>query len=158
MDFAGSTIFPAVGAEAGGSTGTLTTGRALGLFGNSVIGVIGAILRVFVSGLFAISAGGLVGSIVSATVGAALPLFIFGNRLLPSHSVSQKGWYDRIMKGRVKPTASRRGPRARPWPGVGMMRKERISGTRASFVATPTKMLRLGCLAGLLYGPASLVD
>ena len=50
----------------------------LGLLGNIVVGIIGAVLGGFVFGLLGITAGGLIGSIVTATAGAALLLFIVG--------------------------------------------------------------------------------
>ena len=78
MDIQALVIFLAIGAVAGWLAGTLMKGGGFGLLGNNVVGVIGAVLGVFVFGLRGISAGGLIGSIVSATAGAALLLFIIG--------------------------------------------------------------------------------
>lgn len=49
-----------------------------GLFGNIVVGVIGAVVGGFVFNLLSISTSGLIGSIITATAGAALLLFIAG--------------------------------------------------------------------------------
>jgi uncharacterized membrane protein YeaQ/YmgE (transglycosylase-associated protein family) len=69
-------IFLGIGAFAGWLAGTLMKGRGFGLFGNIVIGVIGAVLGGSVFNFLGISAGGLIGSIITATVGAALLLFV----------------------------------------------------------------------------------
>ena len=49
-----------------------------GLFGNIVVGIIGAAIGGFVFGLLGVSAGGLIGSIVTATAGAGILLFLVG--------------------------------------------------------------------------------
>jgi uncharacterized membrane protein YeaQ/YmgE (transglycosylase-associated protein family) len=59
-------------------------GHSFGLFGNLVVGVIGAFLGGFLFRLVGLLTVGLLGSLISATVGAVVLLFIlqkFGKRL-----------------------------------------------------------------------------
>ena len=67
-----------VGGIAGWLAGKLMKGGGFGLFGNIVVGIIGAVIGSFVFGLLGISASGLIGSIIMATVGAAILLFLVG--------------------------------------------------------------------------------
>ena len=76
MDLTGLIIFLAIGAIAGWLAGVIMKGGGFGLFGNIIIGIIGAVVGGFVFGLFGISAGGLVGSIFTATLGAIILLFV----------------------------------------------------------------------------------
>ena len=76
MDITGLLVFLAIGAVAGWLSGTLMKGRGFGLFGNIIVGIIGAVIGGFIFGLLGISMGGLVGSIVTATAGAALLIFV----------------------------------------------------------------------------------
>jgi len=76
MDITGLIIFLAIGAIAGWLAGKLMKGGGFGLFGNIVLGIIGAVIGGFVFGLLGISAGGLIGSIITATAGAAILLFV----------------------------------------------------------------------------------
>ena len=76
MDITGLIIFLAIGAIAGWLAGKLMKGGGFGLFGNIVLGIIGAVIGGFVFGLLGISAGGLIGSIITATAGAAMLLFV----------------------------------------------------------------------------------
>ena len=71
MDIQGLIVFLAIGAAAGWLAGTLMKGRGFGLFGNIVVGILGAVVGGFVFGLLRIS-------IITATAGAALLLFIVG--------------------------------------------------------------------------------
>ncbi|MFH7327038.1 GlsB/YeaQ/YmgE family stress response membrane protein [Desulfurivibrio sp. C05AmB] len=75
MDITGLFIFLAIGAVAGWLAGTLMKGGGFGLFGNIVVGIIGALVGGFVFGLLGIRAGGLIGAIITATAGAALFLY-----------------------------------------------------------------------------------
>ena len=67
-----------VGAVAGWLAGKLMKGGGFGLWGNIVVGVIGAFIGVMVFGAVGIRADGLIGSIVIATVGAGIVLFVVG--------------------------------------------------------------------------------
>ena len=71
--------FLLIGLVAGWLAGQIMKGRGLGLIGNMVVGVIGALLGGFLFGLFGVSAGGgLIGSLITALVGAIVLLFIVG--------------------------------------------------------------------------------
>jgi uncharacterized membrane protein YeaQ/YmgE (transglycosylase-associated protein family) len=71
MDFAGLLIFIAIGAVVGWLAGILMKGGGLGLLGNIIIGIIGAVAGGILFGLL-----GLIGSIVTAIVGSAILLFL----------------------------------------------------------------------------------
>lgn len=69
------------GAVAGWLASTLMKGGGLGLLGNIVVGIIGAILGGWLSTVTGISAGGgLLGSLATAVVGAMV--LLFGVRLI----------------------------------------------------------------------------
>ncbi|MEO8005800.1 MAG: GlsB/YeaQ/YmgE family stress response membrane protein [Betaproteobacteria bacterium] len=69
--------FLIVGLIAGWLAGMLVKGGGFGLFGDLVVGVIGAFIGGYLFSLFGASAGGgLIGSIVVATVGAVLLLIV----------------------------------------------------------------------------------
>jgi uncharacterized membrane protein YeaQ/YmgE (transglycosylase-associated protein family) len=53
-------------------------GGGFGLLGNIAVGIIGGVVGGFLFRLLAIAAGGLIGSIVTATVGAVVLLFLVG--------------------------------------------------------------------------------
>ena len=53
-------------------------GGGFGLFGNLIVGVIGALVGGFTFGLLGLKAGGFVGSLVTATVGAVILLWLIG--------------------------------------------------------------------------------
>ncbi len=66
-----------LGAIAGWLAGKLTKGKGFGLFGNIIVGIIGAIVGGWTFRFLGISVGGgLGGSILTATVGSVLLLFI----------------------------------------------------------------------------------
>ncbi len=68
-----------VGAVAGWLAGLIVQGRGFGLFGDIVVGILGAFVGSFVLhalGIFII--GGLIGAIVGATLGAVILLLIIG--------------------------------------------------------------------------------
>lgn len=75
MESTGLIAFLIIGAIAGWLAGTLMKGGGFGLFGNIVVGIIGAVIGGYVFGLLGISAGGMIGSIVTATAGAAILLY-----------------------------------------------------------------------------------
>jgi len=78
MESTGLIAFLFIGAIAGWLAGTLMKGRGFGLFGNIVVGILGAVIGGYVFGLLGVSAGGMIGSIVTATAGAGILLFIVG--------------------------------------------------------------------------------
>ena len=64
------------GAVAGWIASTLMKGGGLGLIGNIVVGIVGAMIGGWLSTVTGISAGGgLVGSLITAVVGAVVLLF-----------------------------------------------------------------------------------
>jgi len=69
-------IFLLVGVAAGWLAGRIMKGGGFGLFGDMVVGVIGAFLGGWLFGLLGISAGGLLGLLVTAFVGAVVLLFL----------------------------------------------------------------------------------
>ena len=69
--------FLIVGLVAGWLAGMLVKGGGFGIFGDLVVGVIGAVLGGWLfSTLGASAGGGLVGSIIVATIGAVVLLFL----------------------------------------------------------------------------------
>lgn len=78
MESTGLIAFLFIGAVAGWLAGTLMKGGGFGLFGNIVVGIIGAVIGGYVFGLLGISAGGMIGAIVTATAGAAILLYFVG--------------------------------------------------------------------------------
>lgn len=78
MDLVGLLIFLGIGALAGFLAGKFMRGGGFGLLGNMVIGIIGAVIGGNVFQFIGISMGGMIGSIVTATVGAIILLFIIG--------------------------------------------------------------------------------
>jgi len=64
-------IFLLIGAVAGWLGGRIMRG-GLGLFGDIVVGVIGAEIGGWLFGVLGIAVGGLIGSIIAATVGAII--------------------------------------------------------------------------------------
>jgi uncharacterized membrane protein YeaQ/YmgE (transglycosylase-associated protein family) len=68
-----------VGAIAGWLAGQIMKGRGFGLFGNIVVGIVGAILGDYLFRLADISIGsGTVSAIVTALIGALVLLFLVG--------------------------------------------------------------------------------
>lgn len=78
MESTGLIAFLFIGAVAGWLAGILMKGGGFGLFGNIVVGIIGAVIGGFVFDLLGISAGGMIGAIVTATAGAAILLYFVG--------------------------------------------------------------------------------
>lgn len=78
MESTGLIAFLFIGAIAGWLAGTLMKGGGFGLFGNIVVGIIGAVIGGYVFGLLGIAAGGMIGAIVTATAGAAILLYFVG--------------------------------------------------------------------------------
>jgi uncharacterized membrane protein YeaQ/YmgE (transglycosylase-associated protein family) len=70
-----------IGLIAGWLAGTVMKGRGFGLFGNIIVGVLGAIIGGFVLGLLGLggAAGSFsIGSLVTAFIGAVILLLILG--------------------------------------------------------------------------------
>lgn len=72
----------AIGAVAGWLAGILLKGRGFGLIGNIIVGVIGAVIGVFASGLLAgvitFPFSALINTIIWSTVGAIILLLVVG--------------------------------------------------------------------------------
>ena len=78
MDITGSIIFLVVGAAAGWLAGTFMKGGGFGLLGNILIGIAGGIVGGFMFRLLVVTAGGLIGSMVTAILGAIVLLYVIG--------------------------------------------------------------------------------
>lgn len=76
MDFGQIIWFLVIGAVAGWLAGQISRGGGFGLWGDLVVGVIGALVGGFVFGLLGISSYGLIGSLVTSTIGAVLFLWV----------------------------------------------------------------------------------
>jgi len=68
--------FIVIGIVAGWLAGQIMKGRGFGLFGDMVIGVVGAFIGGHLFGVLGISATGTVGLLITATVGALVLLFL----------------------------------------------------------------------------------
>lgn len=69
-------FYTIIGLVAGWLAGVVMKERSLGLIGNLVVGIVGAIIGGYIFKFFGISTGGLVGSLISAIVGAIILLYI----------------------------------------------------------------------------------
>jgi uncharacterized membrane protein YeaQ/YmgE (transglycosylase-associated protein family) len=65
-----------IGLIAGWLAGRILKERSMGLFGNLVIGVVGAVVGAYIFEFFGISSGGLLGTLVSAVIGAVILLYV----------------------------------------------------------------------------------
>jgi uncharacterized membrane protein YeaQ/YmgE (transglycosylase-associated protein family) len=65
-----------IGLIAGWFSSSLMEGRGYGLFGDLIIGVIGAFLGGYIFAWLGISAGGFIGNLVMAAIGAIVLLFV----------------------------------------------------------------------------------
>ena len=68
--------FLLVGLIAGWLAGKIVRGSGFGVFGDIVIGVVGAGIGGFIFSLLGLSSSGTIGNIVVATVGAAALLYV----------------------------------------------------------------------------------
>jgi len=68
-----------IGLAAGWLAGQIARGRGLGLVGNLVVGVVGAVVGGFVFRLLGLGPTNLLGSLISATVGALVVLAVLGS-------------------------------------------------------------------------------
>ena len=72
-------VFLLIGGVAGWLAGLITRGAGLGVVGNIIAGIIGAVLGGWLFGVLGISVGGKwVGPIVTATAGAVVLLLAIG--------------------------------------------------------------------------------
>ena len=79
MDPVGVLIWLALGALSGWLAGILVKGYGFGLFGNVIVGIIGAFVGGWLFSQFGASAGGgLVGSIITSVVGGVVLLLLLG--------------------------------------------------------------------------------
>lgn len=65
-----------IGLLAGWLAGRIMKEPRMGLAGNLIVGVIGAIIGAYVFEFFGISTGGIIGSLVSAVIGAVILLYL----------------------------------------------------------------------------------
>ena len=70
--------FILIGLAAGFLAGLVIKGHGFGLFGNLVIGVIGALLGGFLFGLLGLTSTNLLGKLISAFVGSVVLLLALG--------------------------------------------------------------------------------
>ncbi len=70
--------FLTIGLVAGWLAGRFLVGRGYGLFGNLIIGVIGALIGGYVARMIGIADYGKVGDLVTATLGAIMLLVLLG--------------------------------------------------------------------------------
>ncbi len=71
-------IYIIIGAIAGWLAGTLMKGGGYGFIVNAILGIIGGVFGGWIFGVLGISAGGDFGSFITAVVGAVLIIFIAG--------------------------------------------------------------------------------
>jgi uncharacterized membrane protein YeaQ/YmgE (transglycosylase-associated protein family) len=76
MDLTSLLLFLVIGGIAGWAASQMMRGRGLGLLGNIVVGIIGAVLGGWVLGALGVAFGGLIGSLLTAFLGAVLLLFL----------------------------------------------------------------------------------
>ncbi len=70
-------IWLLIGAIAGWLAGVIVKGYGFGLFGNIIVGILGAFVGGWLFGSLGISSGsGILGSVFGATIGAVLLLFV----------------------------------------------------------------------------------
>lgn len=79
MDLEQLGILLLIGAVAGWLAGLMVKGGGFGIFGNVIIGVLGAVFGGWLFGVLGISVGNRwVGMLVTATVGAVVLVFLLG--------------------------------------------------------------------------------
>jgi uncharacterized membrane protein YeaQ/YmgE (transglycosylase-associated protein family) len=76
MDFTALLLFLFLGLAAGWIASALVRGGGLGLVGNLVVGVVGALIGGHILKVFGLTAGGLFGSLFTAVLGAVVLLFL----------------------------------------------------------------------------------
>lgn len=78
MEIESLVVFIVIGGVAGWIAGKLMKGRGFGLFGNIIVGIIGALLGGFLFSKLGIAAGGIIGSLIIAVIGAMILVFSIG--------------------------------------------------------------------------------
>lgn len=79
MDLTSFILWLVIGGAAGWIAGMVMKGGGFGLFGNIVVGIIGAVLGGWLFAILGVTVGGgILGSLIVATVGAVLLLFVAG--------------------------------------------------------------------------------
>jgi len=68
--------FVLIGIAAGWLAGRITSGRAFGLVGDLIVGIVGAIIGGFLLSVLNVNSAGLLGSLAAATLGAILFLLV----------------------------------------------------------------------------------
>jgi len=71
-------IFIVIGAVAGWLAGTLMKGGGYGFVVNAILGIIGGVVGGWLFGILGISIGGDYGSFITAVVGAIVVIFVAG--------------------------------------------------------------------------------
>ncbi len=71
-------IFLLIGAVSGWLAGNIMRGGGFGLLGNIIVGIIGAFVGGNLLGWLGVNLGGLVGTIATSVIGAVVLLFIIG--------------------------------------------------------------------------------
>ena len=71
-------IWILIGGIAGYLAGVINKGSGFGLFGNIAVGLIGSVVGGYIFSLFGIPDTNFIGSIVVSTVGAVVLLFVVG--------------------------------------------------------------------------------
>ncbi len=78
MDITAIIIWLVVGAVAGWLAGQIVKGHGFGLIGNIVVGIVGAFLAGWLLPGLGLGLTGIVGSIIYAAIGAIILLFLIG--------------------------------------------------------------------------------
>lgn len=78
MDITAIIIWLVVGAVAGWLAGQIVKGHGFGLVGNIVVGIVGAFLAGWLLPGLGLGLTGIVGSIIYAAIGAIILLFLIG--------------------------------------------------------------------------------
>ena len=79
MDLEQLAVFLIIGGVAGWLAGLILKRGGIGVIGNIIVGVVGAVLGGFVFGAVGISAGGKwIGPLITATVGSIILLWVIG--------------------------------------------------------------------------------
>ncbi len=74
----GMVAFLIIGALAGWLASRLLKSRGFGLVGNTLVGIIGAVIGGSINDMVGVDTGGFLSHLLTATVGAALLLFAVG--------------------------------------------------------------------------------
>lgn len=71
-------IFLVIGAVAGWLAGQIVKGHGFGLVGNIVVGIVGAFIAGWLLPMLNLGLPGIIGSIIYAAIGAIILLFVIG--------------------------------------------------------------------------------